>query len=53
MEALTQSLAAKETELNAIMDRMMAAQEQMEEVREKLRRAHEEKVGRMYMYMCV
>lgn len=44
MEALTQSLAGKETELNGLMDRMMAAQEAMEEVREKLRRAHEEKV---------
>ena len=30
MEALTQSLAGKVTELNGLMDRMMAAQEAME-----------------------
>lgn len=45
MEALTRSLAAKEGELNGLMDRLMAAQEAREEVAEKLRRAHEEKVG--------
>lgn len=44
VEALTQSLAAKEGELNDLNDRLMGMQEQAEEMGERLRRVHDEKV---------